>query len=576
VYCVKSITQYTPRGHYAKNEQLQGYFRAAMWLSRLEFNLVSRSSRSSALGRLDPSETPREALDALALVDLAARSGAQAKIDLVDKAWELLAGRREDVSFAQLAELRERAKITSLKDPKAYEALKAAIGDGFQRTTRVHPMAEGATVLPAIATMIGPRIVPDASAVMPLVNGAVPDRQTVGAADLAYALGDDHARRYLAKDLAEFPKLAGQLDVSRKIVRDAHLSDDLYSAWLKAVRGLAIAPEGAVPSFATTEPFQDLRLNTITAAYGQLKHNYVLMAGQPYAEFGCEIPDGYVEPAPAAYEALIEYADRGARVATLLDPKDSMHARRHFERVGQILRVLRAIVDDELRNRPLSDEEKRWLGMVAELSLNLGVDTTGHPPMYTGWYFDFFFAREGDGMRGADFIADYFTGEREISYVGAGAPRLGIFVVDVGGPPRAFVGPVASAFEVRGPIASRYGDDQVATIPGTRAPWAASYTIAAAPDPSYLQLHFDADSGDITVESDRDLGATTVRILDHHRLPIASKTLKVGVGPTTFPFHKKRGIEGVTVQVGDWRAYAPAGAYGEIEGLWGKAPEQSH
>ncbi|MCX7363494.1 MAG: DUF3160 domain-containing protein, partial [Alphaproteobacteria bacterium] len=57
------FTQYGPRGHYASQEGLQRYFRAAMWASRLEFNLVSRSSRSSAPGPMpDPTETPREAL----------------------------------------------------------------------------------------------------------------------------------------------------------------------------------------------------------------------------------------------------------------------------------------------------------------------------------------------------------------------------------------------------------------------------------------------------------------------------------------------------------------------------------
>ena len=104
-----------------------------------------------------------------------------------------------------------------------------------------------------------------------------------------------------------------------------------------------------------------LRLNSIAAAYGQLKHNYVLVAGQPYAEFGCEIPDGYVEPVPAAYEALIDYAARGAKLAALLDPKGSTRIRAHFERVGQVLRVLRTIVGNELAGRPLTGAERRWL-----------------------------------------------------------------------------------------------------------------------------------------------------------------------------------------------------------------------
>src|SRR5205807_399651 len=79
------FTQYEPRGHYADEESMQRYFRAAMWSSRLELNLVSRSSRSSAPGPgPDPSETPQEAIAALALADLATRSGAAKPIADLD------------------------------------------------------------------------------------------------------------------------------------------------------------------------------------------------------------------------------------------------------------------------------------------------------------------------------------------------------------------------------------------------------------------------------------------------------------------------------------------------------------
>ena len=63
-----------------------------------------------------------------------------------------------------------------------------------------------------------------------------------------------------------------------------------------------------------TELGKDLRMSTIAAAYGQLKHDFVLVAGEPYAQFGCEIPDGYVEPAAGAYGGLYQYAVRGEQL----------------------------------------------------------------------------------------------------------------------------------------------------------------------------------------------------------------------------------------------------------------------
>jgi hypothetical protein len=570
------FTQYAPRGHYASEEFMARYFRAAMWASRLELNLVSRSSRSSDPGpEPDPSETPREAIAALALADLATRSGAAKPVADLDAAWAALAGRREDVSIAQLAEL--RAQVGSLTDPDAFARLKAAIGDRFRRTTRLHPMPEGSHELPAIATLIGPRIVADATALTLLVNGAVADRHRLGVADVAYTFGLDRAKSYLAQDLATFPTLAGQLEIARAQVAETAPGDDLYDAWLGAIRALAHVPDGTRPSFLLTADGEDLRLNTIAAAFGQLKHNYVLVAGQPYAEFGCEIPDGYVEPVPAAYDALIEYAARGAKLAALLDAKDGTGVRAHFERVGQVLRVLRAIIGDELAGRPLTGVERRWLGMVAELTLNRDIVVTGHPPMYTGWFFDLFLDRQADGMRGADYIADYFTSQEGIAYVGATAPRLGIFVVDTGGPPRAFIGPVARAYEVHGPIGARY-DDKAARQLAARdeprnEPWAAGYAIAAPPPPSSLQLNYDAEARQLVLTSDRSLGPATIKALDHHRVAVETRRLIVKKGEIRLAIRSKR-IGGIFVQIGEFRDFAVADAYGEIRGQWGKPPPE--
>jgi uncharacterized protein DUF3160 len=313
----------------------------------------------------------------------------------------------------------------------------------------------------------------------------------------------------------------------------------------------------------------------MTAAYGQLKHNYVLMAGQPYSEFGCAIPDGYVEPVPAAYDALIEYATRLGKVAALIDPGDHAGAGAHAARVIGTLRVLRAIADDELANRPLTTAEKHWLGMVTELSVDTGQDITGYPPVYSGWYFDLFLEAEADGMRGAGFIADYFTSvEDGISYAGATAPRLGIFVVDTGGAPRAFVGPVARAYEAHTPLTTRLTDETASGLDKVDEPWAASYTIAdpgaaAGASPS-LALRYDRQTGDVTVKADHAIGPATIKLLDHHRVPLATLRQPIQDGETVFAFHRKKRVGAVYVVIGAFRDWVVGDSYGEIYGGWGK------
>src|SRR5262249_1471094 len=158
---------------------------------------------------------------------------------------------------------------------EAFDRLKAAIGDRFARTTRLHPMPAGARELPAIATLIGPRIVADAGALTLLANGAVPDRNQLRIADLAYTFRLDRAKTWLAKDLAAFPTLGRQLEAARAQIARAPFGDDLYGAWLAAICAFADPAEGTLPSFLEGPAGADLRLNSIAAAYGQIKHNYV-------------------------------------------------------------------------------------------------------------------------------------------------------------------------------------------------------------------------------------------------------------------------------------------------------------
>jgi hypothetical protein len=253
----------------------------------------------------------------------------------------------------------------------------------------------------------------------------------------------------------------------------------------------------------------------------------------------------------------------------MLDTRDLTHGARHFQRMGKVLRVLRHIVDDELANRPLSQEEQRFLSMVAELTQDTDVETTGFPPLYTGWYFDLFFAREEDGMREAGFIADYFTSQEQISYVGATAPRLALFVVDTGGGPRAFVGPVARAFEVHTKPGRRLDDQAVKDLKSLEEPWAKSYTVPGPPTPD-VALRWDAEKRQVVVTSPKPLGKVTVRLLNHHHTPVGSRTRQVGVGETVFQFNKGRKVSGVTIEIGPFVGWAIAGAYGDIGASWGE------
>jgi hypothetical protein len=606
------FSQYKPRGHYAKSRALARYFRAAMWLSRLEFNLVSRSCRSSQPGiARDPSETPREATLALALADLAERTGAMPDIGLLDEAWGAFAGVREDVPLARLAELRRTAGIGALTAPDVADRLRAAIGDRFQRTARLHYMPQGSTVLPAIATLLGPRVVPDAAATRPLVHAETPNRYDLGVADLAFAFGHDRAERYLAADEATFPGLATALRKSRAIVAapspvaGSGAGKDLYGGWLAAVRALADRPPGVLPSYMETDAFQDLRLASFVSAYGQIKHTFVLMAGQPYDEGACAVPDGFVEPAPAVYAALAAYAGRGQAAMALLDPKGVLGSAAYFARLGKLMRVLGAISDAELAGLPLSPDALAFLSMVVEIhSEDIG---TGWSTTYNGWYFDLFLSRpaqttypfpgrdDSSAMKAASFIADYYTSVNSgnVAYAGASLPRLGIFVVDTGGAPRVVVGPVAHAYEHHAALGARLTDAEASKLTTLTEPWAESYAVPAPPEPPlWVEAHlasgdkpFDeraqrrSSPVEVRVRSLRRLGPVTIELRDHHRRITASLTRDAGPKEITFAFpsHPQsveagtHATEMIGIRMGDFHAWMDILTGGGSLGLGGMA-----
>ncbi len=551
------FTAYTPRGHYARDEQFQDYFRASMWLSRLEFNLVSRSCRSSN-PTLDSKETPREALIALSLGDLMVRSKAKSAFVALDEVWSAMAGVREDASPMALHDMVTKANLGSLRAPDAFERFKAIVGDTFARTTISQFMPDGVDVnrLPAISTVLGPRLVVDAQAMTPIAHPVVPHRYRIYAGDVGYLLGHDRALRYIPDDTSPGSHLRKQLDTARHQVATTPVRNDLYSHWFDAIRKLSHRPEGATPSFMQTAAFDDLRFNTALVAYGQLRHNNVLYASETYSAAGCRMPDAYVEPTPKVYDALLAYFANTEKLFARLDPEDETGARRYFANASYIIRVLRRIIEIELANKPLPSEALSFMNQIVEMLPPDG--ETGDSPEYNGWYFDLFFtgplkSSDCDGfcssaLDRAKFLASFHTApeKNDAAYLGATSIQRGVFLIDTGGAPRLMVGPVTQGVTRHHTLDSpRLTDGDVApfqthakaNLHAFHAPWARSYTAPVRTFPLKARMKMDYSGGNqevcqmvVLLQSTQKLRGLTLSLLDHHRRAIQSK--KVNVGPS--------------------------------------------
>jgi hypothetical protein len=568
---VVDATQFAIRGHYVQGDDLERYFRAAMWLSRVELDLASRDSRSSS-ATIDPRETPREAVLALALADLADRSGALADLDVVDSAWTTLAGPRDSVSLEDLIALRASAGITTLTSPDVAARLRAAIGNRFRRRGHIDPMPDVAN-LPVVATPLGARFTADAAA---LARAQAAGATMSPAAAIGYMLGHDRAAVYL-EPTVDRTILAS----ARDELAHVPAAIDLYGTWLGAIRALARPTVGTRPSFIDTPAYADLRLDTAITAYGQLRHDNQLVAAAIEHGGGCEIPDGYVEPVPDVYDALARYAERAA---PLFGTSDATRA--YYTRASAILRTLAAIARDELSGRRLDDDEIHFLAEVVEQRVHWTFNYDGLYPSTTfdGWYVDLLAGASDARPQFAVDVGTHRTGRvPRVDYLGADSPRMGAFVVDSGGFPRVMVGPVARGFEAVRPLARRETD--AAKLAGD-APWERSYTVAAPAEPDFTAgVHRaiaiakpphaapePAVEDRIWFEAKRPLGPVTIELRDHHFAKIGELAATIEHDDKIpFPPALAAKTESLVVVVGAFRGRVDIGINGFGRAAFGAA-----
>ncbi len=531
------FAKYTPVGHYAgfrpddyagmattpPSLSQGGYFRTMTWLSRHEWNLVSRGCQSSTPveNACSSAETPREARAALLLADLVDLAGARPLLERFETVYATFGGVRDDVPIASMKGLLG----TKAKTP---DALKVAIGEGYKRFAVTHPMpafsGDHQGKLPAIATLLGARVAPDLDPVGSVMRSVYPAPLTANV--FGALLGHDPGLRGA-------PRLQGHgeaLALAPKLREASTKGASLYDAWMNAVLALGAPAEGAVPSFWKTTAHANLRMNSALVGYGQIRHNFVLMSGSSYDSYGCEIPDAYVEPHLAVYEALLKYAERGKALAG----RDA-ETLGYFTRTAEVLNALISITKHELEGKALTSDETRYLGMVTEYTPEGGYGGDSHgPPKRMGWYYDLFTDRTKLAEMGSDFVGEVATNANTnyVLMLGAEPARLGVFVVDAAGEPRLMVGPVATGYEAREGLAEPRWTDDAAWKKHHFSDWARSYTASAAPEPSVEGTVESCDDGTLRVfvRSAVPIADSTLVLTDHHGDAV-TKEFRLALGP---------------------------------------------
>jgi hypothetical protein len=357
-------SQYVPRGHYTRSEQLQRYFRAMMWHGRI------------TLRQADATETQQAALmtQAWQSTEVEGKPATAVWRAIYDPT-VFFVGRSDDLTPTEYAEpfnaaYGETADPRALVDEAKFAQFTAAIAE--LRPPQILGMVINEE-LPVDDTtkglrFMGQRFVPDAMIFRQLIFRNVQDRYLPKGLDLFAAMGSQRALEHLqtAGDTAK----AGYQEkfAAVKQVVDGYdeqtWTQNLYWSWLYTLKPMLQQPGAGYPQFMRSSAWADKQLNTALGSWTELKHDTILYAKQVYAERGAgalpppvpEPPKGYVEPVPDVYariSALAAMTLDGLKTRGLLAQPDEQA----LTQMVEIANRLQTISEKELRGEALTAEE---------------------------------------------------------------------------------------------------------------------------------------------------------------------------------------------------------------------------
>jgi len=391
----EDYTQYIPRGHYTKSEELKAYFKSMMWYGRMTFRL---KTKDPAVGRAE-TRSALLLLQALKNTQLSGRSGMDAWMDLY-RPTVFFVGHSDDLTILQFDEVmnsvygqgvatkdlvNEQLLDTFIEKANQLPAPKI-LGIVIMYTDDVEAATKG-------LRFMGQRFVPDAYIFRQLIfrNVGTLDhpRGLPKGLDLLAAMGSERAYQILEQmGETSYENYPPQMEKARGWLAGLSVEDwteTLYNSWLYSFYPLLATPGEGLPPFAKNQAWMDKQLNTVLGSWAELKHDTILYAKQVYAELGGGPPPpkpvppkGYVEPVPQFYArlaALTAMTREGLESRQLLGENDKAG----LEKLEELSLALKAMSEKELSGEPLTDgeyERIRFYGGSLEELVMAAADTS--------------------------------------------------------------------------------------------------------------------------------------------------------------------------------------------------------
>ena len=360
----EDYSQYVPRGHYTRSEQLQRYFRTMMWYGRINLRLQK------------PAET-RLALLITYLLRNTAVAGQPAS-EVWARIYDptvFIVGKSDDLGFHEYGALwdsvyGDQAKPADIADDAQLNTFIAAarqLPAPQVNSMWVYIWQDKAQVTQGFRFM-GQRFTLDAYIMGQMtwrnVGKIGQERWLPQGLDVMAALGSKEAYTILDQTgETAYEKYPQQMTKVQKEISALQLdswTQNLYWSWLYALQPL-LEPKGAqYPAFMQTQAWTHKDLQTALSSWTELKHDTILYAKQTMAEMGGgpppEPPHGWVEPDPEAYArllALTRMTHDGLESRGLL----TENTQNNLARLDDLLTFLLKVSQQELAGETLSRDD---------------------------------------------------------------------------------------------------------------------------------------------------------------------------------------------------------------------------
>jgi len=363
-------TQFVPRGHYTRSEELKRYFKTMMW-----YGLVGFPIPSTEIG---PQPT-RQALMIVRNLAHATHEG-QSAVDLWQTIYEpttFFVGASDDCTwqdyetvmhevYGPTPSLEDLADEVKLRD--FISRVKALPGPGIEQYV---PLTEGEEGLGELTLgyhqfrFMGQRFIPDSRIFQELVIPKVQDRFFPTGLDVFAALGSDRALQLLREyhDVDNCRGYDSQMQKMRNEIDEISLEkwqSNLYYGWLWSLQSIIEPALEGYPLFMRNDAWLDKSLFTALGSWTELRHDTVLYARQSGAECGDDRdevpPKAYVEPNVEFWtriQWLIESTRDGLAGRGL---SDEMLSDR-FDRLAWLVSLCRTAAIKELTNQEATEDE---------------------------------------------------------------------------------------------------------------------------------------------------------------------------------------------------------------------------